>query len=483
MHRRNPRARVTICIACALALAGCAVGPDYVRPVDPAASAFTRDPVVLVQGTALVPAAAMERAWWRAYKSPSIDALVEAARANNPNIEAALANLKAAQENVRAQRGFFYPTVQVGYTPSRQSTASAISPALASGESVYTLHTAQLTVGYVPDVFGGNRRQVESLQSQAESQRFQLAALRVTVTTNVVAAALQEASLLEQIRVVEETIGVNRQQLERARLLQRSGYSAGLDVATQETSYAQALALLPPLNKQLEQTRNLLAILCGKLPSERVPVTSVDAVVFPPQLPLTLPSQLLAQRPDVQAAEEQVRAANAQVGVATANLLPQFSITASLGYVAPVLGGLFAAQNQSWGLVGGVTAPLFAGGTLRARKRAAEAAFIASLAQYRGTVLTAFQNVADTLHALEFDGRSLAAAKDVEAATQRVVNLTQRQFELGYVSGLLLLSAKQAYLQARVNRVQAYGAYLGDTAALYQALGGGWTAPGGDDPG
>ena len=195
MHRRDTRAGA-LGIACVLALAGCAVGPDYVRPADLPATVFTRDPVMLTQGAALVPAAAVEREWWRAYKSPAIDALVESALANNTSIDAALANLKVAQENVRAQRGFFFPTVQGNYSAARQSTGSAISSQLASGESVYTLHTAQLTVGYVPDVFGGNRRQVESLQAQADTQRLQLAALRITVTANVVTAALQEAALL-----------------------------------------------------------------------------------------------------------------------------------------------------------------------------------------------------------------------------------------------------------------------------------------------
>ena len=458
------------------ALCGCVVGPDFKTPPPANAASFTRSPLD-VKPELFSRELAVTEKWWSAYHSSEIDSLVERALSNNPNIEVASANLKAAQENVTAQRGLFFPSVQAGYNASRQNTGTVLSPPLASGDTLYNLHTAQLSVGFVPDIFGGNQRLVESLGAQADSQKYQLAALRITIASNVVAAALQHAGLQEQVRIVEETVEVGRRQLAHMRGLKASGYSSGMDLATQEASYAQARALLPPLQKQLEQTRNLIAILCGDLPNERLANVSLTSVTTPAQLPTILPSQLVARRPDVQAAIEQARSANALVGVATANMLPQFSLTASLSFSKNILAGLLSNDNKAWGISGGFVEQLFAGGALRARKRGAEASAQAALAQYRSTVLTAFQNVADTLYAIESDGRGLSASTDAEIANERLLAMTQKQFDLGYTSGLNLLVVKQAYLQTRLVKVVAYGTYLGDTVTLYQALGGGWTKP------
>ena len=466
--------RVALPAVLCSALSGCVVGPDFKTPPPPEAASFTRAPLDVTTNLFSTGATVSEK-WWAAYRSPEIDALVDRALSNNPNIEVASANLKAAQENVTAQRGLFFPSVQAGYNGSRQNSGPVLSSALSSGDTLYNLHTAQLSVGFVPDIFGGNRRLVESFGAQADSQKYQLAALRITIASNVVAATLQHAVLQEQVRVVEETVELSRLQLEHLRSLNASGYSSGIDLASQEASYAQGRALLPPLQKQLEQTRNLIAILCGDLPNEDLANVSLASVTVPNQLPAILPSQLVAQRPDVQAAVEQARSANALIGVATANMLPQFSLTASLGFSKNILAGLLSNDNRAWALSGGIVEQLFSGGALQARKRGAEASAQAALAQYRGTVLTAFQNVADTLHAIESDGRGLTSSSDAEAANQRLLAMTQKQFDLGYTSGLNLLAVKQTYLQARLAKVVAYGAYLGDTVALYQALGGGWT--------
>ena len=461
------------------ALVGCAaVGPDFKPPVTAAPASFTRESGAgngsANDATAAAPVALQ---WWKAYQSAAIDDLVDRALAKNPTIDVAVANLKAAQENVTAQRGLFYPSVQAGYGLARQGTGTVLSSALANGSTPYTLHTAQLSVGFVPDIFGGNRRLVESLQAQATSQIYQLDALRITLASNVVAAALQQASLQAQFRIVADTVEVNRQQLEHLSRLKSLGYSSGIDLASQEAAYAQSRALLPPLQKQIEQTRDLIAILCGELPNERLASVDLDAVVVPVALPSTLPSHLVAQRPDVQAAVEQAHANNALVGVAAANMLPQFSLTAGLGFSANALADLLSRGSLVWGLAAGLSQPLFAGGALQARKRGAEALAEAALAQYRSTVLTAFQNVADTLYALDSDGQALTATRDAEAANERLLALTQKQFDQGYTSGLALLGVKQVYLQARLSRVAAYGSYLGDTVALYQSLGGGWTLP------
>jgi NodT family efflux transporter outer membrane factor (OMF) lipoprotein len=465
------------------ALAGCAAGPDYKKPAAPAVQNYTREPVQAGEGQMLAPEAPVDAAWWTAYGSPEIDALVRRALEHNPNVDAAIANLKVAQQNVAAQRGFFYPTIQAGYTGTRQNVGNTLSSPLSSGETIYNLHTAQLSVGFVPDIFGLNRRQVESLKAQEDAQRYQLAAVRITLANNVVTAAFQEAATVEQVRLIEATIVTYREQLKHLQRMHESGYSSAMDVAGAEAALAQALQLLPPLRKQLEQTRDLLAVLCGDFPNQGYQPASLDAIKLPPSLPLGIPSKLVEQRPDVRGAEAQVHSANAQVGVATANMLPQFTITALAGGAATAFSQMFAAGNGIWAIGGGVSQTLFAGGTLIARKRGAEAALVSALAQYQGVVITAFQNVADTLYALENDGRAVQAARDAESANDKFLVLTQKAFNSGYTSEFVLLAAKQAALQSKVARLQAYGTYLSDTAALYQSLGGGWTDRAEDDKG
>ena len=455
----------------ALHLAGCTVGPDYHRPQAPSVVSLTRQPVDAMR-TATPDDIPPQ--WWKAYGSPRINALVEQALSRNPNVEAGIANLKAAQEIVNAQRGLFYPSVQAGYSAARQNSGSVLSSPLSSNSTLFNLHTAQLSVGFVPDVFGANRRQVESLQASASSQRYQLEALKITLASNVVAAAIQERMLIEQIGIAENAIRVAAEQLNQLKGLNASGYSSGLDVAQQQVAYVQAVALLPPLQKQLEQTRNLLAVLCGQLPAQQLPGGALDEIHVPAALPTILPSSLVERRPDVQAAQEQLHASHAQIGVAVANMLPQISLSANLAYSNNVLAGLLSNANKSWGLLGGLTQPLFAGGALSARKRGAEASAEAARAQYQNVVLTAFQNVADTLYALEADGRSLEATRDVEAANQQLLGHTQRQLERGYSSRLVFLTAQQSFLQAQLARVASNAAYLGDTVSLYQSLGGGW---------
>ena len=325
----------------------------------------------------------------------------------------------------------------------------------------------------MPDVFGGNRRAVESLQAQADSQRHQLEALRTSIASNVVAAVLQESYLTNQIDVSQSAIKAAKNQLEHLRITQQSGYSSGLDLAQQQVAYAQTIALLPPLQKALEQTRDLIAVLCGQLPAQPLPPAEQGSPTLPAQMPRVLPSQLVAHRPDVKAAEEQFHSALAQIGVATANLLPQLSLGASVGNSASTFNDLFSG-GPAWSLIAGLTQPLYAGGTLSARKRAAEDIAEAARAQYKVVVLTAFQNVTDTLYALENDQRALQAARDVEQATLKLRDHIREQYRSGYTSLLLLLIAEQSYLQTNLTRISAEANYAGDTVSLYQALGGGW---------
>ena len=429
--------------------------------------------------------------WWQLFQSPALNALVAQSFKANPTIPAAQATLAQAQELVRAQRGFYYPSVAAGFQAERvkvagNNTQSSSLGIQGNGENLgqplqpavplyYQFYTAVLTVGFVPDVFGGNRRQVESLAAQTDAQRFALEATCITLAANVVGAAIQEASLRAQIEASQQIIAADEKSLQILRDQFRLGLVMRIDVAAQEAALAQAETALPPLQKQYEQTRDLIRALDGNLPNQEVPETfELDALQLPPELPVSLPAKIIEQRPDVRAAEAQLHAANAEVGVAVAAMLPQFSINGTLGGNAAQIPLLFASGGPFWTLVGGVTQPIFAGGTLLHTKRAASAALKQAAAQYQSTVITAYQNVADTLHAFLSDADALAADVAAESSTKVTYDLARRQMQVGYVNYLTLLNAETAYQQALLTRVQAQATRYGDTVALFQALGGGW---------
>jgi NodT family efflux transporter outer membrane factor (OMF) lipoprotein len=316
---------------------------------------------------------------------------------------------------------------------------------------------------------------VESLTAQRDAQRFALEATYITLASNVVGAAVQEASLRAQIEATQQIIAADEKSLQILRDQFQLGFAMRIDVAAQEAALAQAQTALPPLQKQLEQTRDRIRALVGNLPNQEVPETfELDALQLPPELPVSLPASIIDQRPDVRAAEAQLHAANAQVGVAVAAMLPQFPITGTLGGNAAQIPLLFRSGGPFWTLVGGVTQPVFAGGTLLHTKRAASAALKQAAAQYQNTVITAYQNVADTLHASLSDADALAGAVETENAAKVAYDLTRRQMEVGYVNYLILLNAETTYQQALQTRVQAQAARFSDTVALFQALGGGW---------
>lgn len=469
MHDERPTRRAFLGLLglSTLAATGCAVGPDYHRPAVAAPSALTRQPLATA-GTA----GPVQREWWRAFGSPELDALVEEALAHSPTIEAARATLRAAHQNVIAQRGFFYPTVNLGYNRTRQNMGQSMAPALNNGDAIYTYHTAQLSVAYTPDIFGGNRRQVEGLQAAEEGQRLQLQAALLTLASNVAGGVLQAAMLEEQCQLVEQAIAAAQEQLRHMRIQLQNGYASGLDVATQQTLLVQMQQALPPLRKELEQTYNLLATLAGRTPDAAPTVPPLSAYALP-ALPRAVASQLVDQRPDVRLAETSVQQASAAIGVAEAARLPQLSLTAAMGGGATSFARMFAAGNPTWALGAGLLQPLFAGGTLQARQRAAEAEYDAAAAQYRGAVLSAFQDVANALCALDIDTQALHMAEDSEKASQTTLDLTRAQLRQGYAAQPAALAAEQSWLQARAAHVAARGALLGDAVALYQALGGG----------
>jgi NodT family efflux transporter outer membrane factor (OMF) lipoprotein len=330
-------------------------------------------------------------------------------------------------------------------------------------------------VGFVPDVFGANWRQVETLAAQTDAQRFALEATYITLASNVVAAAIQEASLRAQLEATRQIIEAETKSLQILRDQSRLGLATRIDVAAQEAALGQAKMLLPPLQMQLEQTRDLIRALVGNLPNQEVSQTfELDALRLPPELPVSLPAKIIEQRPDVRAAEAQLHAANAQVGVAVAAMLPQFSITGNGGGNADQFSWMFRSGGPFSTIVGGVTQPIFAGGTLLHTKRAADAALKQAAAQYQSTVIAAYQNVADALHASLSDAEALSLDAEAENSAKVTYDLTRRQLEVGYVNYLALLSAETTYDQALLTRVQAQATRYGDTIALFQALGGGW---------
>jgi NodT family efflux transporter outer membrane factor (OMF) lipoprotein len=475
----------TIAFVSLLLSASCSVGPDFKQPDPPAVTGYTRDQLPLQTASVSAQHGSAQRLvsdmdipaqWWRVFHSEPLNQLIEQSIAANPNITAARAALRQAQENAAAQRGFYYPSVAAEFSASRNLTPTAsLSPASASGNPYYSLITPQLTVSFVPDLFGANRRAVESLDAQAKNQRFQLEATYLTLSSNVVTGVVQEASVRGQIAATEETIRLETRLLEILRRQQSLGQAAGADVAAQEAALAQAQLTLPPLRKQLAQQRDALTALAGHYPSEEIAATfHLDDLALPLDLPVSIPAKLVQQRPDVRAAEETMHSASAQIGQAVAARLPQFTLTANVGNSPNYAGQFFTPGTNFWTIAGGLTAPIFEGGTLLHRQRAAQAGFDQAAAQYQATVITAFQNVADALRALQADADALVAASASEQAAARSLGIVQRQLQLGQIAYLSLLNAQYTYQQARLSLVQAEANRLSDTAGLFQALGGGW---------
>jgi len=472
-----------VLLGAALALPACTVGPDFAIPPAPVV-ALTPKPLK-APGTAgkeaqrFVQGLGIPGAWWRLFRSRELSNLMERALRDNFDLKVAQAALRVAHANVQAQRGAFFPTIAGNYSASRQKAATAedLTPPTNSGTPYFTLHTAQLTIAYVPDVFGGTRRQVESLEAQAEAQRFQLEATYLTLTSNIALAAVQEASVRGQIDATQKIIRIERELLDLLRRQLEAGQVSEVDVAAQEAALAQAEQALPPLQKQLAIQRDLLTALTGHLAGEGLPERfDFAGLHLPKDLPVSLSSQLVEQRPDIRAAQANLHSTAALVGVAVANRLPAFNLTGNVGKLAEQFPNLFnpAPQFLFWTIAGSVTQPIFDGFTLEQRQRAAEAGWDQAAAQYCSTVVTAFQNVADALQTVELDGNALRAATAAERAAEKSLRLTREQLELGQVSALQLLNAQQVYLSALLSVVVAKANRYADTVALFQALGGGW---------
>ena len=473
----------TTALAAAMIVTSCAVGPDFLHPAAPEITRYTREPLAHTSSTdapsgqrqVFRPGRDIPEQWWSLFRSPQLNGLIAQALQNNPNLQSALANLRAAKEAVYAQEGKFFPLAQANFNPTRQRTSAAIAPVPANGGQVFDLDTAQLQVSYTFDVWGLNRRTVESLEALADVQHFQAEAAYLSLTANLVVAVIAEASLRSQIDATEQVIAVNSKMLGILRHQFDVGFANRSDVAAQEAALAQAKATLPPLRKAIAQQRNLIAALVGTYPSEGPrEMFRIADLHLPGELPVSLPSQLMEQRPDVRAAEEQLHSASAQIGVATANLLPTFTISADAGFMNTALAHLLAPQNLFWMIGANAAQTIFDGGTLLHQLQGAKDTYQAAAWTYRGTVIGAVQNVADALRALQNDADALRAARDFERAAKTSFDLARQQMETGNANVLLLFNAQQGYLQAVLQVVQARAARLADTAALFQALGGGW---------
>jgi NodT family efflux transporter outer membrane factor (OMF) lipoprotein len=468
-------------ILLAAAVFSCAVGPDFHPVAAPDVKGYTPQALPahtasadVVGGAAqtLQPGGDIPAQWWTLFHSAQLNRLVEQALKANPNLTAARAALREAQENASAEQGYLYPSVTAGVTGLRERRLFYKTGLPEGISSPLNLLNVGVNVTYTLDVFGGIRRQVEAANAQSEYQQFQLEATYLTLTADVVTTAIQEASLRGQISATNKLISDERDQLSIVQNEFELGGTSQADVAAQQTTLAQTEATLPPLNKQLEIERDLLRLLTGHFPGDDVGANfDLADLQLPQTLPLSLPSQLVEQRPDVRQFQALLHVASAEVGVATANMLPQFTISGGVGTYA---GEAVDPAVLAWNVAGGITQPIFEGGTLLHRRRAAIEAYNQALAEYRYTVLVAFQNVADSLHALEIDADALKADAIAEHSASESFKLARDQYQAGYIPYLSLLVAENSYQQTIISLVQAEASRYADTTALFQALGGGW---------
>lgn len=476
--KRLPSPAKTMLVAALCLTGGCAQGPTFQTPAAPTVSGYTE--TRLPTATSSTPGSVGEaqqflmghdipEQWWTLFQCRPLDGLIRQALKESPTIAAAQARLREARENLRAGSGTVnLPSLDGNLSASRSKTTGATG-----GSNTYTLYNASVDVSYRLDLFQGGQRELEALQAQVDYQRLQLEGAYLTLTANIVTTSVREASLHARIEAMREIISRQEKQLELTERQFQLGSISQVDVLAQRAQLAQTRTTLPPLEKEMAQTRHLLAVYTGKFPGETtLPTFSLKEMSLPRELPVSLPSSLVKQRPDIRASEELLHAACAQVGVATANLYPQINLSGSFGSSATDLQDLFS--TSVWSIGGGLLQPLFHGGALTAKRRAAIAAYDQSMANYRNTVLLAFGDVADTLKALEMDALTLKAQVDAEAAARDSLTLSQTQFQYGAVSYLILLNAETQYQQAKINLIQAQAARFADTAALFQSLGGGW---------
>ncbi|HMK89465.1 MAG TPA: efflux transporter outer membrane subunit [Methylocystis sp.] len=457
------------------ALASCAVGPDFIAPAPPDVERFTAGPTASPGGgQRFREGAEIPARWWEAFGSQRLDDLVDEALARSPTLEAADAAIRATQFNAFAGSGAFFPQVSLGSNSSYNlSSGDATNSTVL--QTPFSFFTKQVQISYTLDIWGAAARNVESLDALRDQQIYLKQAAHLTLAANVVKAAIEEASLRGQIAATRRVIALEEERLALLRRQLEYGGVAGTDILSQQTALEQARQTLPPLESRLAQQRNLLTALAGRYPSEEVDATFALAQFSPPRdLPLSLPSRLVAQRPDIKGAEANLHSASALIGVAVAARLPNITLSANGSTSAFALAQLFQPGTFGYALAGNIAQTAFDGMILYNKQKAAEASFDQAKAQYRDTVVRAFQNVADALRALQSDARSLQSTRGAERTTKKYLESVRLRLEVGSVSQLAVVDAQRAYLAAALSRIQSEAQRLTDTAALFVALGGGW---------
>ena len=490
----RPRHAVAMAAVMTVLPSACAVGPDFHTPEAPAVQRYTPAPLpgateaTLPQGESqgeaqrFVEGGEIPAQWWTLFGSQKLEQLIRQALAQSPTLAAAQAALRQAEQIRRAESGSGLPDLDAGLSVERRKFTGASFGQPGGPGGLFTLYNASVSVSYGLDPFGQVRRRVESSQAQIDYQRFLLEGSRLTLASNIVTTVIQECSLRERIKATAAMIAAQEEQLRLVRLRMELGGAIRSEVLAQQAQLAQTRSTLPPLEKELALTRHRLAVLAGRPPSEAaaLPEFELQELKLPLELPVSLPSELVRQRPDIRASEELLHQSSAEVGVATASLYPRLTITGDFGSQSSAPEKLFSAGTGIWSIGAGVLQPVFRGGELRARRDAAVAAYSQAEALYRETVLNAFQNVADVLKSLEFDARALKAQAEAEQAALSSLEVALTQYRVGAVNHLTLLDAQRQHQQARIALAQAKAARFADSAALFQALGGGWWQEKGD---
>jgi len=464
-------------------LAACAVGPNYTRPRAPDVTHYTQngDPAETVpaHGAAqrFAPGARADADWWRAFGSERLDSVVSEALRANPGLTAAQASLRQSEDNLRSGYGIFYPQAEADAAATRQRYAPVKVGEAVPG-SVFNLFTLSASVSYALDLFGGERRMIEGLHTQVDLQRATEQATYLTLIANVVNTVVARAAYRAEVDATNELIELQRQQVGLARVQVSAGTAPYSNVLSLESQLASTEATVPQLEQRLSQSDDLLATLVGHVPAEWAPPDiGLGELALPAELPVSLPSELVRQRPDVLIAEATAHAASANVGVATAALLPSVTLTGSYSANSITTGQLTAPGGRAWDFGAGLTQPLFAGGTLWFRRKAAIDQYQQASALYVQVVLGAFAQVADTLRALEHDAAALQAQDEALTAAREALHLVQANYQAGLSTYLDVLSADSQYHQALIGDLQTVAVRYQDTVALYVALGGSpWTA-------
>ncbi|WP_298284393.1 efflux transporter outer membrane subunit [Acidocella sp.] len=470
--------------ALALALTGCAVGPDFHAPKAPAV-ALTSTPLPARTAQAggvaqrFVSGADIEGDWWHLFQSPALDALLKQGLANSPTLAAAQQKLVLAEEQVREGEGALLPTVSVSADNQRQVDSTAAQAAFGVNRTApfkpYTLYQGTIGVSYDIDLFGRARRGIEQQQALAQYQREELEAAYLSLTGNLVQAAVLDAEDHDEIVATQQIIDDETRMLAIVRAQVADGAAAPAAILQQQAALAQQQAALPPLQAALTAERNQIAAYVGAFPGAfHADEFTLASLTLPANMPLSVPSQIIAQRPDIRAAAATLHADTAAVGVADANMLPQITLSGDIGHEAINTATLFTPQTLLWSVMAGVTQPIFEGGVLSAQRQEAIATMREAAAQYEGTVVGAFQNVADALSALETDAEEVAAADAARDAAAQSLAVTEAQYKLGGQPLTAVLNAQVTAETAEISDIKARGARLSDTAALYVAMGGGW---------